>query len=65
MKNTIETAAGKNYSMDLVRNYMDDEICESIHGTTETDQEFYEKYCKIHAEKYGEDFIFESENPQI
>lgn len=61
----IETSTGKVYSVDLVRMYMDDGICEEIHGTTSSEQEFYEKYCERHAEKYGEDFIFETENPQI
>lgn len=61
----IETSTGKVYNMDLVRMYMDDDICEEIHGTTSSEQEFYEKYCERHAEKYGEDFIFETENPQI
>lgn len=61
----IEASTGKIFDVNVVRMYMDDEICEEIHGTTSSEQEFYEKYCERHTEKFGEDFIFETENPQI
>lgn len=65
MENIITTAAGKNYEIAVVRNYMDDELCEAIHGTVDTEQEFYDEYCRRHAEKYGEMFVFDAANPQI
>lgn len=37
MENIITTAAGENYEMAVVRNYMDDELCEAIHGTVDTE----------------------------
>ena len=45
------------YDMDAARNLMDDEICERIHGTVDTDQEFFDAYVKAHAEKFGEEFV--------
>lgn len=44
------------YDLDAVRNLMDDELCEQIHGTVETEQEFVDAYCAAHAAKYGEEF---------
>lgn len=61
----IITAAGKTYDMAVVLGYMDDELCESIHGTVDTEQAFYDEYCRRHAEKYGDEFVFEDKNPQI
>lgn len=49
---------GKTINMDAVRNLMDDEICETLHGRVETDQEFVDAYAKAHFEKYGQEFVF-------
>lgn len=65
LKRFIETAANQYYQMAVVRNYMDDELCEAIHGTVNTEQEFYDEYCKRHLQKFGEKFMFEKRNPQI
>lgn len=51
------TINGKDCDMDVARNLMDDELCEAIHGTVETDQEFFEAYVKAHKDKFGEDFV--------
>lgn len=39
-------------------NLMDDEICEALHAELApcTEQEFFDAYCKVHEEKYGEKF---------
>ena len=47
----------REYDMDAARNLMDDEICERIHGTVDTVQEFFDAYVKAHAEKCGEEFV--------
>ena len=36
---------------------MDDEIRETVHAEQIEDaQEFFDRYCELHLEKYGEDF---------
>ena len=37
---------------------MDDDIREQVHAELApcTEQEFLDAYCKLHAEKYGEEF---------
>ena len=42
---------------------MDDEIRESICGTVDSEQEFFNAYEKAHAEKYGEEWELSKENP--
>jgi len=37
---------------------MDDELCEAINGTVDTDQEFMDAYAKAHEQKYGTEFVF-------
>jgi len=55
--NTKITLNGQTFDMDAVRNLMDDEICEQIHGTVETEQEFVDRYVELHAAKFnGEQF---------
>ena len=45
------------FDFDAARNLMDDELCEQIHGTVETEQEFVDAYAKAHADKYGDEFV--------
>jgi hypothetical protein len=60
IKETMNTSTieykGKAFDMGAVRNLMDEELCEQIHGTVDTDQEFFDAYVKVHAEKFGEAF---------
>ena len=49
---------GREVSMAAVRNLMDDELCEAIHGTVDTEQEFLDAYLAAHEAKYGEPFVF-------
>ena len=49
---------GKTIDLDAARMLMDDELCEAIHGTVETEQEFMDAYAAAHAEKYGAEFVF-------
>lgn len=48
---------GETYAMDAARNLMDDELCAKIHGTVDTDQEFFDAYVTAHAEKFGATFV--------
>jgi hypothetical protein len=49
---------GKTIDLDAARVLMDDELCEVIHGTVDTEQEFMDAYAKAHEEKYGVKFVF-------
>ena len=42
---------------------MDDEIRESVCGTVDSEQEFFNAYEKAHAEKYGEEWELSKKNP--
>lgn len=57
MTNTV-TYNGQEINMEAARMLMDDEICESIHGTVDTDQEFMDAYTAAHKETYGVEFNF-------
>ncbi len=48
---------GETYAMDVARNLMDGELCDKIHGTVDTDQEFFDAYVIAHAEKFGSAFV--------
>ena len=52
------TYTGKTIDIDAARMLMDDELCEAIHGTVETEQEFMDAYAAAHGEKYGTEFVF-------
>ena len=49
---------GRTIDLDAARMLMDDDLCEAIHGTVETEQEFFDAYLKAHEAKYGEAFAF-------
>lgn len=46
----------KSIDLDAARMVMDDELCEKIHGTVETEQEFMDAYAAAHEAKYSEAF---------
>ena len=52
------TYNGKTIDLDAARMLMDDELCEAIHGTVETEQEFMDAYAAAHEAKYSTDFVF-------
>lgn len=45
------------HDIKAARALMDDELCEQIHGTVDTEQEFFDAYVEAHAKKYGEEFV--------
>ena len=55
-ENTVLDINDKPVDITAARVLMDDDICEELHGTTQSDQEFFEKYAAMHLEKYGDDF---------
>ena len=52
------TYNGKTIDLDAARMLMDEELCEAIHGTVETEQEFLDAYAAAHEAKYGTEFVF-------
>jgi hypothetical protein len=50
--------SGKTIDLDAARMLMDDKLCEAIHGTVETEQEFMNAYAAAHEAKYGTEFVF-------
>lgn len=50
------TINGQQFDLDAARNLMDDELCEALHGTVDTEQAFVDAYLKAHLAKYGEHF---------
>lgn len=56
----MATVVFGNHDIDLAsaRMLMDDDLCDAIHGTVETEQEFFDAYIKAHQDKYGEPFVF-------
>jgi hypothetical protein len=49
---------GRIVSMAAVRELMDDALCDEIHGTVDTDQQFLDAYLQAHEEKFGQPFAF-------
>jgi len=41
----------------IARNLMDDDLCEAIHGTVDTEQDFADAYTSAHLAKYGTEFV--------
>ncbi|QGZ33928.1 hypothetical protein [Stappia indica] len=61
----ITNQHGAEFDMDAVANLMDDDIREALHSQGfDSDQAFFEAYCRAHAELYGEEFTFATRNPQ-
>lgn len=49
---------GREVDLGAARELMDDDLCEAIHGTVETEQEFVDAYLAAHEAKYGTPFVF-------
>ena len=49
---------GREIDLSAARELMDDDLCQQIHGTVTTDQEFMNAYAAAHQEKFGEPFAF-------
>lgn len=51
------TYKGQEYDVGAARALMDDNLVDEIHGTVETEQEFFDAYVKAHEDKFGEEFV--------
>lgn len=58
MKNYINNQLGEAIEYDAAVMLMDADICEELHQKFApcTNQKFYDEYCKMHREKFNEDF---------
>ena len=60
MSKVILNVNGRDFEVDFDScvNLMDDELREQVHAELApcTYQEFLDRYCELHLEKYGEDF---------
>ena len=55
--NKVKNQYGSEIDLDAAAMIMDDELTNSPKlSDAETDQEWYEIYCQLHNEKYGEEF---------
>ena len=52
------TFDGRTIDLDAARRGMDDELCEAINGTVDSEQEFLDAYLAAHEAKFGEPFAF-------
>ena len=54
----VKDENGNDVDFEVAVNLMDDDLRESLHSEgIETEQEFFDEYCKRHEEKYGEKFV--------
>ncbi len=54
----IEAYNGDMIDFDAAVNLMADDLREQVHVELApcTEQEFYNRYCELHSERYGEEF---------
>lgn len=72
MRNIIN-AAGTDIDFDAAVELMDDGLRESLHSgggdptgsnaTPGDEQQFFDWYCRLHAERFGEEFEANKRNP--
>ena len=62
----VKNQYGEYIVFEVAAHYMDDDIREELHRNIApcTEQEFFDKYCAAHIEKYGEEFELNKKNPQ-
>lgn len=56
----VELPNGRKYALEDIADYLDEELREQVHIELApcSDQKFIDYYCKLHREKYGEDFTY-------
>jgi hypothetical protein len=57
IRNQVEFE-GKSIDLMAARMLMDDDLCEKLHLTVDSEQEFFDAYLAAHLKKYGVDFVF-------
>ena len=54
---TVKDYNGRAIDYEAAVNLMDDDLREELHAEgIDNDQEFLERYAKLHSERFGEDF---------
>ena len=56
MKNHSIIHEGRSYDMREIRRQMDPELAAGLEGETDSDQDLFNAYLIVHANKYGERF---------
>ncbi len=61
----ITNQYGKEINLEDAANIMDAEICEEVHAMNlDTDQEWWDEYCRRHEAKHGQEFEADKLNGQ-
>jgi hypothetical protein len=55
----VQAPEGRWIDISVARALMDDALCERIHGTVDTEQEFFDAYLTAHMEKYSRPFVMD------
>lgn len=62
---TVKNQYGREIDLDAAATIMDIELTNSHDlDAADNDQEWFEIYCRVHEEKYGEEFELNKENGQ-
>ena len=58
---------GEEFFFEATIDSMDDDLREELHAEFApcTDQTFFDKYAEAHLEKFGEEWIWNTQNPQV
>ena len=59
----VKNEFGVDIDFDAAVALMDGDLREEIAGAVDTEQEFFDAYCKAHEYKYGAEFECAKENP--
>lgn len=63
----VKNQYGENVDFEVANNLMDEDICEDLNrdaDACESNQAFYDAYCKAHKERFGEEFVTDQKNGQ-
>ena len=62
----ITNGYGRQFDIEALSHLFDAELCEDVRlSECDTDQEWFDLYCKLHEEEYGEPFVLDTQNPQF
>ena len=59
----VKNEFGVDIDFDAAVALMDEGLRDEIAGTVDTEQDFFDAYCKAHEAKYGAEFECAKENP--
>lgn len=62
----VTNSYGKQYDIEALSYLFDADLCEDSRlSECDTDQQWFDAYCKLHEEKHGESFVLDTQNPQF